>query len=68
MEQITSRENQRIRHLILLNEKARKRRQEGLFVIEGKRIVLDAPKDALVELYLSKSQAEEYESPLCTGL
>lgn len=68
MEQITSRENQRIRHLILLNEKARKRRQEGLFAIEGKRIVLDAPKEALVELYLSESKAGEYESALPSGI
>lgn len=37
MEQITSTQNQKIKHLVLLQQKSSARRAEGLFVVEGQR-------------------------------
>lgn len=37
MEQITSTQNPKIKHLLLLQQKSSLRRKEGLFVVEGKR-------------------------------
>lgn len=41
-ETITSAQNPKVRHLLTLQEKARLRREEGLFVVEGLREVLHA--------------------------
>lgn len=37
MEQITSKQNPKIKHLVLLQQKSSARREEGLFVVEGQR-------------------------------
>lgn len=37
MEQITSTQNPKIKHLVLLQQKSSARREEGLFVVEGQR-------------------------------
>ena len=36
-EQVTSAQNPKIKHLLLLQEKSRARREQGLFVVEGRR-------------------------------
>lgn len=64
MDRITSRENAKIKHLVQLQTKAKKRREEQVFVIEGKRIVLDAPEGFLLEIFLSESRAGDYEGVL----
>ena len=38
--EITSLQNERIKHLLLLQQKSAVRRQEGLFVVEGQRELL----------------------------
>lgn len=40
MKEITSLKNPRIKNLLLLKEKSKQRREQGLFIIEGKREVL----------------------------
>ena len=40
MKQITSLKNPKIKNLLLLKEKSKQRREQGLFIIEGKREVL----------------------------
>ena len=37
IERITSAQNPKIKHLLALQEKSRLRREEGLFVVEGRR-------------------------------
>ena len=37
METITSAQNPKIKNLLLLQEKSRARREQGLFVVEGRR-------------------------------
>ena len=52
---ITSMDNPRMKHIRKLNKKARTRRQEGLFVAEGERILSETPVELLRELYVSES-------------
>lgn len=54
METITSAGNTRIRHVRELLDKARTRRKENAFVIEGVRIVADAPIAAILELFVTE--------------
>lgn len=55
MERITSADNQRVRRLAALGTQAKARRQSQSFVIEGSRLILDAPEAYLREIYLSES-------------
>lgn len=52
---ITSAANARIRHLKVLQTKARARREEQVFIIEGSRIFRDAPEEVLREIYLTRA-------------
>lgn len=52
---ITSSDNPRMKYIKKLNKKARTRRQEGLFVAEGERILSETPRELLRELYISES-------------
>lgn len=56
---ISSTSNQRVKNIILLQKKAKERKRQGLFVIEGRKmleeVLRDAPK-AVAELYVT----EEY--------
>jgi len=51
---ITSPANLRIKHVCQLIKSASLRRQEGVFVIEGMRICAEAPRDRIVEAYISE--------------
>ena len=55
MEEITSASNSRVRRLVLLRQKAKERRQSQSFVIEGERLVLDAPAEQLEEVYITRA-------------
>ncbi len=61
MEQITSPNNKRIKRLVLLRDKAKERRQAQSFVIEGIRLVLDAPKAFLLDVYMTDRLYEEMQ-------
>lgn len=64
MEEITSASNSRIRRLVLLRQKAKERRQSQSFVIEGERLVLDAPADFLQEIYVTQEIWEKNRKKL----
>lgn len=64
MEEITSASNSRIRRLVLLRQKAKERRQSQSFVIEGERLVLDAPADCLEEIYVTKEILDKHRERL----
>ena len=52
---ITSASNNRIKKVAALNRKAKERRQEEKYVVEGIRMFLEAPQEEMLELYLSES-------------
>lgn len=52
---ITSTSNEKIKHVTALQQKARLRREESLFVIEGGRIFWEAPVSLVREVYVSES-------------
>lgn len=51
---ITAASNGRIKRLIQLNQKARLRREEDVFIVEGLRMFLEAPLEKIREVYVSE--------------
>ena len=58
---ITSASNARVKNVIQLNQKAKVRREQGLFVAEGKKMFLEAPADWISEVYVSESLSADKE-------
>lgn len=56
---ITSVHNPKIKRVCALQQKQKTRRSEGCFVVEGKKIIQEAPKDLIDEIYVSESFAKE---------
>lgn len=61
---ITSTSNQKVKELLQLKKKAKVRNQEGVFLAEGSRMVLEAPKDRIRQLYLSESYDKKHGQEL----
>lgn len=55
---ITSTANQQIKQISQLMKKAKARRENGVFVVEGKKMFLEAPKEWVRQVYLSQSYYE----------
>lgn len=58
-EMITAVSNSRVKRLVQLNQKAKARREEDIFVVEGVKMFLEAPKEKLREVYVSESFLEK---------
>lgn len=52
---ITATKNQHIKNLVQLNQKAKVRREQGVFVAEGLKMFLEAPVEWIREIYISES-------------
>lgn len=52
---ITGVNGNQVKHVIALLKKAKERRESGEFVVEGPRMVFEAPKDRIVKIYYSES-------------
>ena len=52
---IDSSKSGQVKHVAALQKKARYRREQGCFVVEGTKMVLEAPKDRLEAVYASDS-------------
>lgn len=52
---ITSTQNEKIKHAAALQQKAKLRREEGLFVVEGSRLFLEAPISLIREVYVTEA-------------
>ena len=63
---ITSASNQQIKNISALIKKAKERRNQGCFVVEGRKMCLEAPKDRIIATYVSESFAKE--SPLVSEI
>ena len=51
---ITSTSNSRVRQLVLWQEKAKKRREDNVFLAEGVKMLREAPRDWIKEVYLTE--------------
>lgn len=56
---ITSTSNQKVKELIRLREKSRVREEEGIFLVEGPRMVREIPPQRISCLYVSESYGEK---------
>lgn len=56
---ITSTSNPRIKSLIQLQKKGKTRKEQQSFVVEGIKMVLEAPSERLKEIYMSESFAKD---------
>ena len=68
---ITSTGNNRVRSVSALAKKAKIRREQGLFILEGAKMFAELPKDRLKETYVSESflrQHGEKASELLQGI
>ncbi|MBO5371247.1 MAG: RNA methyltransferase [Lachnospiraceae bacterium] len=52
---ITSTANPQVKNLILLNKKAKARREQGVFIAEGRKMFEEAPKEWIQKVYVSES-------------
>ena len=58
---ISSTSNPKIKNLIQLQKKAKERRATGTFVVEGRKMVAEAPIESLVQVYVSETFEGEEE-------
>lgn len=58
---ITSTENKKVKNVVQLNAKSKARRKAGLFVVEGIKMFLEAPKTQVAEVYISEGLLREME-------
>lgn len=56
---ITSIANGKVKKIVQLLQKSRVRKKEGIFVVEGKKMVSEIPKDQLVEVLYSEAFLEK---------
>ena len=56
---ITSANNTQVKSIIQLNQKAKARREQGLFVAEGRKMFGEAPKDWISRVYVTESLTED---------
>ena len=52
---ITSTSNSQVKNLVLLGKKAKARREQGVFLAEGRKMFEEAPKDWIDKVYISES-------------
>ena len=58
---ITSANNGQVKNIIQLNQKAKARREQELFVAEGRKMFKEAPKEWVSKVYVSESQTSDEE-------
>lgn len=58
---ITSANNSQVKNVIQLNQKAKARRQQGLFTAEGRKMFREAPADWISRVYVAESLSEDEE-------
>jgi TrmH family RNA methyltransferase len=56
---ITSINNGQVKNIIQLNQKTKARREQGLFVAEGRKMFFEAPKEFVEKVYVTESLSTE---------
>ena len=59
---ITSSANPRVKQVVQWQTKAKERRKDGIFLAEGLKMFEEAPKDRIVEVYVSKDVEEQLQA------
>lgn len=59
---ITSAQNNKVKKIIQLLGKSKARKKEGLFIVEGKKIISEIDKERIYEIFVSKTFSEKEES------
>lgn len=52
---ITSTSNKQVKNVIQLNKKSKARKEEDVFVVEGIKMFVEAPRDAIKQVYVSQT-------------
>ncbi len=65
---ITSLSNQRMKHVVQLTSKASLRKREGVFIVEGIKMFLEAPVEDIQEIYVSEGLLERKGEDGCGDL
>lgn len=58
---ITSANNAQVKNIIQLNQKAKARREQGLFVAEGRKMFGEAPKEWVSKVYVTEALSSDEE-------
>ena len=58
---ITSVNNTQVKNIIQLNQKTKARREQGLFVAEGRKMFGEAPRDWISKVYVSEALSDDAE-------
>ena len=77
-DKITSASNPRVKRLTALRKKAKQRREEQAFILEGERLYADTPREFLKEIYITEeflkeknvavvNSIQEYKAKLATA-
>lgn len=61
---ITSLSNAQVKNIILLQKKAKERNKQKVFVVEGIKMVMEAPRHSLETVFVSQSFFEKHEREL----
>ena len=61
---ITSSNNPQLKNIIQLNKKAKARREQGVFVVEGWKMYTEVPKEQLQKIYISEHFLEKHPEVL----
>jgi len=59
---ITSTSNAKIKELVQLQKKSRARNQAGVFIVEGLRMIQEAPSERIEKFYVSESFYKKHQS------
>ena len=57
---IISTANQKVKRILKLQKKAKARNEEHVFLVEGIRLTREAPKERLLELYISETFLQKH--------
>ncbi len=58
---ITSTSNQQVKHISQLVKKAKLRNEEGIFVVEGRKMFAEAPREWVTQIYVSETFLKDPE-------
>jgi len=64
IQKITSPTNARIKRLIQWNQKAKQREKDHVFLVEGRKMYEEAPKEWVLEIYFSKSYYDKWSDEI----
>lgn len=59
---ITSTGNAQMKNVVALMKKAKERKEQGIFVVEGRKMFEEAPKDRILSVYVSESFCGQQEA------